>query len=233
MQYRIVEADPNVLLPHGADELVPARSQAIHIEQHRVEVTRMSRAGREVAVSEGGDKSVQSRQEPTNSLLGENRWTPSCTASCSASASSAGPCILRIRLAGTLPGRKPGMRTCGATFFSSTSTRASMSLAGMVIRVGALQPLVQRLDSLHVDSNLHAAIGCGLGSARDWCGRRDSNPHILRYRPKPGASTSSATPAGPPQGGVLYQRRPRGQAACFPPPRRHAPRKRQIMANVL
>ena len=64
MQYRIVEADPNVLLPHGADELVPARSQAIHIEQHRVEVTRMSRAGREVAVSEGGDKSVQSRQEP-------------------------------------------------------------------------------------------------------------------------------------------------------------------------
>jgi hypothetical protein len=37
-----------------------------------------------------------------------------------------------MRLAGTLPGRKPGMRICGATDFTSASMRAMMSLAAIV-----------------------------------------------------------------------------------------------------
>jgi len=50
----------------------------------------------------------------------------------SASAWSASPCIFLTRLAGTLPGRKPGMRMRGAIFFTSRSIRASISLAAMV-----------------------------------------------------------------------------------------------------
>jgi hypothetical protein len=55
----------------------------------------------------------------------------SCTLALKASECSAAPCIFLIRLAGTLPGRKPGMRTCGATFFTSASIRAAISFAGI------------------------------------------------------------------------------------------------------
>ena len=50
------------------------------------------------------------------------------------------PCILRMRFGGTLPGRKPGMRICGAMRFTSCSTRASMSSAGMVSMKARLRP---------------------------------------------------------------------------------------------
>jgi hypothetical protein len=61
-------------------------------------------------------------------------WTPSWTALFRASCSSAAPCIFLTRLGGTLPGRKPGIRICGATLRNSPSTRASISFLGMVIR---------------------------------------------------------------------------------------------------
>src|SRR5205823_1470005 len=76
--------------------------------------------------------------------------------------------------------------------------------------VGALEALVQRLDSLHDGKLLPSstdspAVRCRLGIGatalafarelrkpkpspgrfrvwRNWCGRRDSNPHIFRYQ---------------------------------------------------
>ena len=50
--------------------------------------------------------------------------------------------------------------------------------------VGALQALVQRLDSLHLGfkPSLSAIPALRAGLLRNWCGRRDSNPHIFRYQ---------------------------------------------------
>ena len=73
-------------------------------------------------------------------LLVSSCWTPSWTAPWSASPRRLSPCILRIRLGGTLPGRKPGMRICGARRFTSCSTRASMSSAGMVSMKARFRP---------------------------------------------------------------------------------------------
>ena len=79
-------------------------------------------------------------QRGTDLLLGQQLLDASWTAPSSASPRSASPCILRMRLGGTLPGRKPGIRTCGAIRFTSCSTRASMSLAGMVSMKARLRP---------------------------------------------------------------------------------------------
>src|SRR3546814_2478168 len=56
-------------------------------------------------------------------------------------------------------------------------------LGGDGQRVGALQALVQRLDSLHsLEALAWKNRMCAAFGRRIWCGRRDSNPHILRYR---------------------------------------------------
>src|SRR3569623_1901140 len=56
-------------------------------------------------------------------------------------------------------------------------------LGGDLQRVATLQAFVQRLDSLHdlARSLENNGVAMSRLARRDWCGRRDSNPHILRY----------------------------------------------------
>src|SRR5678816_1941291 len=68
---------------------------------------------------------------------------------------------------GTLPGRKPGMRTLRAIFFRRSSTCFSISAVGTDIDTRRSRlPSVSTLDDISFSVL--------------WCEGRDSNPHALR-----------------------------------------------------
>ena len=111
-------------------------------------------------------------------------WTPSWTAFCSACCSSAGAVHLAHQIGGHLAGAEAGhphLRRDRLQFL--VDARVDV-LGGNGDPIGALEALVQRLDSLHLEfipSCQRVRPWCGRG-ARSWCGRRDSNPHIFRYQ---------------------------------------------------
>ena len=124
------------------------------------------------------------------------------------------------------------MRTCGAIFFTSASIRASISLAGIVRCRRACRPsLVVSTICMGGQKPFRInLVAPGIGR-RNWCGRRDSNPHILRYwylkparlpiPPRPQPERSRAGGAGPPanRGAPLQRAGGKGQARGTRAPR--------------
>ena len=109
---------------------------------------------------------------------------------CSASPRSASPCILRIRFGGHLAGAEAGHAHLRRDPLHLLLDPRLDVLGGDGQHEGALQALVLRLDGLdHVfnsQTNSVAAGDCRCSrrlrtAAQEWCARRDSNPHILRY----------------------------------------------------
>ena len=111
-------------------------------------------------------------------------WTPSWTALFSACCSSCGAVHLADEVGGHLAGAEAGHAHLRRDRLQLLVDAGVDVLGGNGDPVGALQALVQRLDSLHVGfkPSCQRLAGVGLRAARSWCGRRDSNPHIFRYQ---------------------------------------------------
>ena len=100
------------------------------------------------------------------------------------------PCILRIRFAGDLAGA--GSRacfTCGRDLLHlAIDALPRFRLAGMVMLIGPLEAFgIGGFFDLHGCTNSYGFLNClscrvrVCDGVRNWCGRRDSNPHIFRY----------------------------------------------------
>src|SRR3569623_753619 len=110
-------------------------------------------------------------------------------------------------------------------------------LGGDLQRVATLQAFVQRLDSLHdlARSLENNGVAMSRLARRDWCGRRDSNPHILRYwNLNPARLQVPPRPHGTPPVAALYSSDARGgkRRRFARPCLRLAPPPRQWLAGA-